>query len=314
MGSLFVTCFAKQLLCCYSTMSFRVSPYLTKKWNPLQFYLRQLSLSVPSNLKIKKSSIGGTVQDIENDDQDEEQYQQLVHRAQLLLTGGHQVLVVQPFFKWGPKRNRLTTPDLMLEEAVALVSCIPNWVCVDSIKAPLLTLEKRQLFGTGSLENLVQQVQSNPHISAIFISTNLLRGSQRRELTSIFGVPIFDRYSVVLQIFKERARTHEAKLQVALAEIPYLKSTLRNSQIVARYGLAKTGPDGTSYNGSGETYFEMQSQLLLRREKKLRSEIERLEKKRSILKLHRSRREVFTLMPVFHRTYSLVPKPYSFQN
>lgn len=244
MGSLFVTCFAKQLLCCYSTMSFRVSPYLTKKWNPLQFYLRQLSLSVPSNLKIKKSSIGGTVQDIENDDQDEEQYQQLVHRAQLLLTGGHQVLVVQPFVKWGPKRNRLTTPDLMLEEAVALVSCIPNWVCVDSIKAPLLTLEKRQLFGTGSLENLVQQVQSNPHISAIFISTNLLRGSQRRytlrffpwqiqpydsfvnfcrELTSIFGVPIFDRYSVVLQIFKERARTHEAKLQVALAEIPYLK-------------------------------------------------------------------------------------------
>lgn len=83
---------------------------------------------------------------------------------------------------------------------------------------------------------------------------------------------------------------------------------------MARYGLAKTGPDGTSYNGSGETYFEMQSQLLLRREKKLRSEIERLEKKRSILKLHRSRREVFTLMPVFHRTYSLVPKPYSFQN
>ena len=38
-----------------------------------------------------------------------------------------------------------------------------------------------------------------------------------------FGVPIFDRYSVVLQIFKDRARTREAKLQVAFAEIPYLR-------------------------------------------------------------------------------------------
>jgi hypothetical protein len=38
-----------------------------------------------------------------------------------------------------------------------------------------------------------------------------------------FGVPVFDRYSVVLQIFKDRARTREAKLQVAFAEIPYLR-------------------------------------------------------------------------------------------
>ena len=38
-----------------------------------------------------------------------------------------------------------------------------------------------------------------------------------------FGVPIFDRYSVVLQIFKDRARTREAKLQVAFAEIQYLR-------------------------------------------------------------------------------------------
>jgi 50S ribosomal subunit-associated GTPase HflX len=44
-----------------------------------------------------------------------------------------------------------------------------------------------------------------------------------RELMMAFGVPIFDRYSVVLQIFKDRARTREAKLQVAFAEIPYLR-------------------------------------------------------------------------------------------
>lgn len=44
-----------------------------------------------------------------------------------------------------------------------------------------------------------------------------------RELEKAFGLPIYDRYSIVLQIFKERAKTYEAKLQVAFAEVPYLK-------------------------------------------------------------------------------------------
>ena len=50
-----------------------------------------------------------------------------------------------------------------------------------------------------------------------------------RELEDGFHVPIFDRYAIVLQIFKERAKTHEAKLQIALAEIPYLRLFLYNA-------------------------------------------------------------------------------------
>lgn len=44
-----------------------------------------------------------------------------------------------------------------------------------------------------------------------------------RELEEVFGVPVYDRYMVVIQIFQEHAVSNEAKLQIAMAEIPYLR-------------------------------------------------------------------------------------------
>ena len=44
-----------------------------------------------------------------------------------------------------------------------------------------------------------------------------------RELEAKFKVPVYDRYMLVIQIFREHAVSKEAKLQVALAEIPYLR-------------------------------------------------------------------------------------------
>ena len=134
-----------------------------------------------------------------------------------------------------------------------------------------------------------------------------------RELEDGFHVPIFDRYAIVLQIFKERAKTHEAKLQIALAEIPYLRlflynaltniipkkkvttlyrSSLANLQFGAKGGPTKEGSGSASISGSGESYFEIQNQLLARREKKIKTEILKLESKRSVLKLQRERREI----------------------
>jgi 50S ribosomal subunit-associated GTPase HflX len=44
-----------------------------------------------------------------------------------------------------------------------------------------------------------------------------------RELEEAFGVPVYDRYMVVIQIFREHAVTKEAKLQISMAEITYLR-------------------------------------------------------------------------------------------
>lgn len=116
----------------------------------------------------------------EEENQDKHDYQNLVNRMQLLPSGGHQVFIIQPYVKWGPKKNLLTTPDLMLEEAKALVDSLPNWKYVDAIKIPSETLEKKQVFGSGQFESLQQRVVRNPNISAVFVSLNILRGIQRK--------------------------------------------------------------------------------------------------------------------------------------
>lgn len=53
--------------------------------------------------------------------------------------------------------------------------------------------------------------------------TNQLFLHAQRELEEAWGVQVFDRYSVVLHIFRCNARTKEAKLQISLAEIPLLR-------------------------------------------------------------------------------------------
>lgn len=107
------------------------------------------------------------------------EYKELVHRAQLLPGAGHQVFIIQPYIKWGPKKRVITTPDLMLEEATALIDSLSAWSCVDSIKTPLLSMGKKLLFGTGKLEELQKIVRRNSKISAIFVSVNQLTGLQR---------------------------------------------------------------------------------------------------------------------------------------
>lgn len=98
---------------------------------------------------------------------------------------------------------------------------------------------------------------------------------------------VFDRYTVVLHIFRCNARTKEAKLQVALAEIPLLRSNLKNeaSQRDQQRG-------GSRYiMGSGETFLETQNRVLKERELKIRNALEKLRRKRALLRTQRKKCE-----------------------
>lgn len=59
------------------------------------------------------------------------------------------------------------------------------------------------------------------------INVDMLSPLQQAELTGIFGVPVYDRYNIVLLIFKLYAKTKEAHLQISLAEIPYIRHRLK---------------------------------------------------------------------------------------
>ncbi|CAB3367827.1 Hypothetical predicted protein [Cloeon dipterum] len=141
-------------------------------------------------------------------------------------TTGHDLLVLQPYVKWGPQKKINTKADLELEEATALVSTLASWSVVGQMVVPLESIEKKKVFGKGKLEELKQLVRKNKKINGVFISLKYLTLSQKRELETLFRVPVFDRFTIVIQIFKENAVTKHAKLQVALAELPYIRNLL----------------------------------------------------------------------------------------
>lgn len=98
---------------------------------------------------------------------------------------------------------------------------------------------------------------------------------------------MFDRYSVVLHIFRCNARTKEAKLQISLAEIPLLRSRLKNEMV----NLDQQGGGARYIGGSGETLYEVQQRLLKEREMKIRSALDKLRRKRHLLRSQRKHKE-----------------------
>ncbi|KRT79865.1 50S ribosome-binding GTPase [Oryctes borbonicus] len=98
-----------------------------------------------------------------------------------------------------------------------------------------------------------------------------LRNIQLEELEKHFGKAIFDRYNIVMQIFRLHATSKHAKLQVALAEIPFLQSRLKKHD--------------TDLVVSAAT--DTRHLLLQTREKKIKEEIKKLKSQRELLRCKR---------------------------
>ena len=150
------------------------------------------------------------------------EYNEISNEYLGVIAKGHRTFVIQPYIKWGKDKKLNTNRDLQLAEAVALVETLPHWTVVDKMCIPLLSLEKKYVFGSGNLENVKTRIKCGRNITAIFISTNTLKHVQILELEKIFDLPVYDRYSLVIHIFRNHAMSPEAKLQVALAELPYI--------------------------------------------------------------------------------------------
>ncbi|KAG4073043.1 hypothetical protein HA402_009462 [Bradysia odoriphaga] len=187
------------------------------------------------------------------------------------------VVVLQPFIKWGPRKST-TKPELALQEAEALIRSIPTWTVEHSEKVPLESLDKQSLFGKGKLKelkNLIQGLRSNGQpVTCVFVSKSTLTFRQKQNLQASFGVPVIDRYSVVIQIMRLHATSMESKLQVAMAELPYIWSQVKDvdDQTIKNVRFSLT---------------DVQKQMLKDREKKLKNELERVRRHRGRLRKNR---------------------------
>ena len=135
----------------------------------------------------------------------------------------HNVFVIEPEFKWGRHRFQKVSTGHRLEEACGLVEAITEWKVSGRVVEPVRKIDSRKFFGKGKIEELTDTIQNSSDLDAVYVDIPRLTPRQHEELEDLWGVKVFDRFGIVLQIFKERARTSEAKIQVELAEIPYLR-------------------------------------------------------------------------------------------
>lgn len=235
---------------------------------------------------------------MEDEDEDDDVSDLLVSCA-TPLQGAQKIFIVHPDVKWGAKKVHSTTADLQVAEAVALVQSIPNWMVVDTLIMSTKVPDSKLLFGKGNFHLLTEMIKGLPQLTAVFLNVERLSSLSEKELEAAWGVKVFDRYSMVLSIFRYNARTKEAKLQIALAELPLLRSRLKNEMA----HLDQQGGGSRYIMGSGETFMEIQQRLLKERELKIKRALEKLKNKRKLLRTQRTRRE-FPVVSVMGYTNS----------
>lgn len=177
-------------------------------------------------------------------------------------------------------RGDTRDPDLAVEEAAGLAAAIAldvvdaRWVRVDRPKPATL-------FGGGAIERLEEAKEA--HGADLLIVDGALSPVQQRNLERRLGLKVIDRTGLILEIFGERARTHEGRLQVELAALSYARSRLvRNWTHLERQrgGLGFVG-------GPGESQLEIDRRLTDERIAKLKRQLREVTRTR---RLHREAR------------------------
>ena len=157
-----------------------------------------------------------------------------------------------------------------LSEAAGMKVCA---VVTQNAEAPT----QATFVGSGKVEEIKTRIESDDADAVIFNQT--LSPMQIRNLEKILDREVIDRTALILQIFADRARTREARLQVESARLQYLLPRLSHM----RTGLTRQGgaSGSKSSKGAGEKQLELDRRHIEHRLAELRRELEAVNKERS---------------------------------
>lgn len=181
--------------------------------------------------------------------------------------------------EWG-RNDSLWTVDDSLEELKQLA---------DTAGATVITkfIQKRPkpdpafFIGRGKVQELALYAQQENIDLCIF--DDELSPAQQRNIESVMGIRILDRTALILDIFAQRARTNEGKLQVELAQLQYTLPRIMGKGLM----LSRLG-GGIGTRGPGETKLEVDRRRIRDRIAFIKDQIEKVKAVRS---LHRSKRK-----------------------
>ena len=181
----------------------------------------------------------------------------------------------------GSRKASERSPQARLEEAVGLAAAIDLDVKASGL-VPVPNPRPATLFGSGKVEELEGLMRAED--ASLVIVDHPLTPVQQRNLETAWNVKVLDRTGLILEIFGERARTREGRLQVELAHLVYQKSRLVRSWTHLERQRGGFGFLG----GPGETQIETDRRLLSERIESIRKELEQVRRTRA---LHRKSRE-----------------------
>ena len=174
------------------------------------------------------------------------------------------------------------TPETRLEEAVGLARAISlDIVWKEAVR--LREIKPSTYFSRGFMER-VKPIFEEHEIELMIVDASLTP-IQQRNLEKSFKIKVIDRTALILEIFGERAKTKEGKLQVELAHLTYQRSRLVRSWTHLERQRGGAGFLG----GPGETQIELDRRIIDDKIVRIKKELEKVKKTRELQRSARKR-------------------------
>ncbi|MDM0073878.1 GTPase HflX [Variovorax sp. J2P1-59] len=143
--------------------------------------------------------------------------------------------------------------------------------------------------GSGKADEIRELAELHRASEVVF--DQALSPAQQRNLERQLGVAVYDRTFLILEIFAQRARSHEGKLQVELARLQYL-----STRLVRRWSHLERQRGGIGTRGGpGETQIELDRRMIGEAIKRTRERLAKVQRQRGTQRRQRERRDTFNI-------------------
>jgi GTP-binding protein HflX len=179
-------------------------------------------------------------------------------------------------------------PDVSEREEFAELARSAGAVIVGELLSSRRRPSARTFIGSGKLDELRSLIADND--AELVISSAALSPSQERNLERELRCRVLDRAGLILDIFAQRARSFEGKLQVELAQLRHL-----STRLVRGWTHLERQKGGIGLRGPGETQLETDRRLIGDRIRQLKERLENVDARRTMNRRNRVRAEIPTV-------------------
>ena len=195
--------------------------------------------------------------------------------------GGEAAILVHLDFSSGNQAEDVAE----LQELVKTAGLTVKHLVTGSRKLP----DPRYFLGTGKAEELRLAVEE--HGAEVAIINHQMSPAQERNLEALIKCRVVDRVGLILDIFAQRAQTHEGKLQVELAQLKHISTRL----VRGWTHLDRQRGGGVGMRGPGETQLETDRRLVMAKIDHIEKRLEKVAETREQSRRGRRRNEVKTV-------------------